>query len=331
MSAHQQINQPNSVEAVIAKIYYSHGAGGFSNLNALYKLSRSVDARVTLSLVKKFLEKQKIYQLFKHNIPSVLESKHLGRRFLIGQYGEYAMDSFYLIRGHLKFGYCLIEMMSLQTYCRFSKKLNAESSTKALRSMLEDVRFKCTKLLTDHGVEYIAKSFNKFLEEKNIDHIYSKNSVNKSVYAEAAIGHIKRIAAKIQHHSKINMQPSEACAQATRILNETPSVVLSGLAPNRVREGDAGKLLMGKEKRRAEIDSKHLDLSKLRFSIGEEVRLKNHKGKFSKVGTFSYSSATYRIIKILRVSPQPLFQLKEVQTKRQYPGFVEQTSVLKIA
>jgi hypothetical protein len=196
--------------------------------------------------------------------------------------------------------------------------------------MLEDVQFKCKKLLTDLGSEYIAHVFNAFLEEEKIEHIYSKNSINKSVYAETAIGHIKRIAAKLQHQNGAGLQPWQACQQAVQILNATPSNALLGLSPDQVRESDAGKLLMGKEKKRAESDSKHLELSKVLFSLGERVRLKQHKDKFAKVGSFSYSGIIYKITQICQVLPQPLFQLKEFVSKRQYPGFVEQTSLIKV-
>jgi len=58
-----------------------------------------------------------------------------------------------------------------------------------------------------------------------------------------------------------------------------------------------------------------IPIAKPRFRVGQHVRISKEKMKFAKGGEQNYSTEVFRIIKVIRRTPRPVYELEDLNQK----------------
>jgi len=58
-----------------------------------------------------------------------------------------------------------------------------------------------------------------------------------------------------------------------------------------------------------------IPIAKPRFRVGQNVRISKEKTKFAKGGEQNYSTEVFRIIKVIRRTPRPAYELEDLNQK----------------
>jgi len=58
-----------------------------------------------------------------------------------------------------------------------------------------------------------------------------------------------------------------------------------------------------------------IPIAKPRFRVGQYVRITKEKMKFAKGGEQNYSTEVFRVIKVIRRAPRPVYELEDLNQK----------------
>jgi len=84
----------------------------------------------------------------------------------------------------------------------------------------------------------------------------------------------------------------------------------TGMLPARVTDSDILTIWKRMNKKRANISTE-----KPRFRVGQHVRISKEKMKFAKGGEQNYSTEVFRVIKVIRRTPRPVYELEDLNHK----------------
>ena len=83
----------------------------------------------------------------------------------------------------------------------------------------------------------------------------------------------------------------------------------TGMAPSDVSDTDV-LTIWNKMRGKA---GKTQRLSKLKFRVGQHVRITNEKMKFAKGGEQNYTTEIFKVRKVVHRTPRPVFELEDLQ------------------
>jgi len=84
------------------------------------------------------------------------------------------------------------------------------------------------------------------------------------------------------------------------------------MAPGNVRDTDV-LTIWNKMKVKADRARR---LSKLKFLVGQHVRISKEKVKFAKGGEQNYTTETFKVRKVVHRTPRPVFELEDLRGQR---------------
>ena len=79
-----------------------------------------------------------------------------------------------------------------------------------------------------------------------------------------------------------------------------------GMAPSRVTDSDVLSLWKRMNLRRC------IRVAKVKFSVGQHVRISKEKMKFAKGGEQTFSTEIFRITKVIELRPRPVYEIKDL-------------------
>jgi len=84
----------------------------------------------------------------------------------------------------------------------------------------------------------------------------------------------------------------------------------TGMPPARVTDSDILTIWKRVNKKQDKIP-----IAKPRFRVGQHVRISKEKMKFAKGGEQNYSTEVFRVIKVIRRTPRPVYELEDLNHK----------------
>ena len=81
----------------------------------------------------------------------------------------------------------------------------------------------------------------------------------------------------------------------------------TGMAPSRVTDSDVLAIWKRTNSRRRRIR-----VAKVKFNVGQHVRISKEKMKFAKVGEQTFSTEIFRITKVIERRPRPVYELEDL-------------------
>ena len=301
------------------------GPGSFVSANKLYHTLRLAGYHgISENEIEATLKKLKNYTRFKqkyHRIPP----RHVPQRFALISAANlwWYTDSLYIPRGFkgpFRFAILYYDGFSKKLFCRPVVKLNAASSLRVFREIVEqenNSRYP-DRIYCDRGREFLSV-YSAFLKEKGIRQIFTNSSQqNKSFYAERMVKVLKSYLVKAyhhHHHSEAIRDVREAISHAVHAYNSTPHST-HNLTPNAAHLSDNFyKVHSALEKRRNQFFDKYIaDFDKLnaQFQLGSLVRYRLPRYSFTKDSQPHFSQQVYKIVSIVPSEPLKGYKLAEL-------------------
>jgi hypothetical protein len=170
------------------------------------------------------------------------------------------------------------------------------------------------------GVEFHGE-FEQMLNDRDIRHVYANTRApHHTAYAERAIRTIRERTARILESGKIK-NPLKAIRTAVDTYNSSANEILMGESPNNVSRDNVGRILEHQLTIRKNQTDKYPRNISSYFKIGDVVRTRLPKTRFTKSNEPKFSQEIFEIIDI-KTSSWPLesFVLKSKSTGAVPPG-----------
>lgn len=191
----------------------------------------------------------------------------------------------------------MIDIFSKKAYAIPLKDKEAETVLKEFRKLLRKEKIKMRVLMSDNGKEFVNEDFEKFLKDQNIKHLTTRaHTPQQNGVVERFNGTLKGLIFKsftvqnnynwIDNLKKLVENYNNATSSST------------GKTPNKLAVADQQEVSKVAEKKRVENVKKYSVISNKKFSIGDEVRIANIKGKLDKGYTQTFSKEIYEIEKV---------------------------------
>ena len=81
----------------------------------------------------------------------------------------------------------------------------------------------------------------------------------------------------------------------------------TGMAPSRVTDSDVLALWKRRNRRH-----RHIRVAKVKFNVGQHVRISNKKMKFAKGGEQTFSTEIFRVTKVIERRPRSVYELEDL-------------------
>lgn len=306
-------------------------AGAFMGVSRLHKTARKVDKSILYSDVRRFLAEHSVRQQHYTRSPRADPLKSKSKRVWdVSSLGYFGIDCMYLqkaLAGPFPFMMIMVDLFSTKLYATFLKKLDKNTGLVAVKRLFEQVDYEIKGCCTDKGGEFALLHDYMTKLGKNY-YVAPQRSLNKISQGERAVRLVRQLAGRMltSGHTTSAMQ---ALKSSIASHNATPTANLGDLSPNEVTEDKQGFVLNERLKRRLELESKVVDMS--RFKVGQLVRLKEPKSRFSKSNSPTYSAELYKIDSVLEHSPTPGYRLRSERTYALLPGSVDYSQILLVS
>jgi hypothetical protein len=173
---------------------------------------------------------------------------------------------------------------------------------------LKPIRKRPVWLRTDRGKEFLSKLFQDMLKRKGIQFQICKNSDVKCSVIER--GHRTTREKLYKHFTyKNTYRFIDVLPQFVKGYNATVHST-TGMPPARVTNSDIHAIWerMNEKRRRIHI-------AQPKFRVGHHVRISKEKIKSAKGGEQNYTTEVFRIIKVIRRTPRPVYELEDLNQK----------------
>jgi len=320
-------------DSLLHDLYYGdHPTTQLANQLILYKAAKKIDPTITHAKVKKFLQKQLVYEKYLQPSTRSKVKKGQSKRYILisAPKVEYALDSMYLKQTGSNFENALvcIDLFSKMLYFQFMRTVSSKSALIAFKKMISDIGQNPEMIYTDAGVEWKAE-FAKFLKDQNIKHVFAnKLSPHHTAIGERIIKEIRLKAAKLR---ELKYSPNEALKRA--VLNHNSSFSTSiGMSPSEASDiKRAGDVLLHVQRNRARQRNK-IGFVPIKFRVGQHVRMRTLKtqdarGHFTKIGRPTVTGEVFKITSIVYTEPEVSYKLANWQEVA-LPGSYLQSSLV---
>ena len=186
--------------------------------------------------------------------------------------------------------------------------------TEAFRSVFNDPRYskpirkRPVWVRTDRGKEFSNKTFQDMLKSEGIQFQICKNPDVKCSVIERAHRTIRdRLYRYFTYKNSYRF--NDVLQKFVRGYNATVHGT-TGMAPALVTDSDVLAIWQRMNARLGKIP-----IARLKFRVGQHVRISKEKMKFAKGAEQNYSTEVFRIIKVIRRTPRPVYELEDLNRK----------------
>jgi hypothetical protein len=184
----------------------------------------------------------------------------------------------------------------------------------AFRSILDDPRYSLPKgiqqqrpvwVRTDRGKEFVNRTFQDMLKREGIQFQVCRNPDVKCSVVERAQRTIREKLYKYFTYKNTHRY-IDVLAKFVRAYNDTTHTTTC-MAPSKVRDTDV--LTIWKRV----VNAKRRRIATAKFREGQHVRISKEKMRFAKGGEQNYSTEIFRIAKVIRRTPRPVYELHDLR------------------
>jgi len=194
------------------------------------------------------------------------------------------------------------------------KSKTGNAVTSAFQTILKDpkylkpIRKRPVWVRTDRGKEFLNRSFQDMLKREGIQFQTCRNPDVKCSVVERAHRTIRDKLYKYFTYKNtyrfIDVLPAFVRGYNATVHSTT------GMPPARVTDSDILTIWKRMNKQQAKIP-----IAKPKFRVGQYVRISKEKMKFAKGGEQNYSTEVFRVIKVIRRTPRPVYELEDLNHK----------------
>jgi hypothetical protein len=160
-------------------------------------------------------------------------------------------------------------------------------------------------LRTDRGKEFVNDTFQKALRGEGIEFGVCRNHDVKCSVVERAHRTLRdRMYKYFTHYNKFRF--IDNLPKFVKAYNDSVHIS-TGLAPARVTDKHVLQIW-----RRATKRQNRIPMAKPKFSAGQHVRISKEKMKFAKGSEQNFSTEIFKIVKVIRRIPRPLYELQDL-------------------
>jgi len=302
---------------MISRLYYDPSKpSAFSTRQKLQNaLSQSTVKQKQKTDVKAWLLKQDAYTLHRpvrkrfprnpytvNNINDVWESDLVDVQSL-GKYND-----------GIKYLLTVIDVFSKYLHIIPLRSKTGKAVTTAFQTILKDpkyskpIRRRPVWVRTDRGKEFLNKSFQDMLKRQGIQFQVCRNPDVKCSVIERAHRTIRDKLYKYFTYKNtyrfVDVLQDFVRGYKAAVHSTT------GMSPARVTDSDILTIWKTMNKKQGKIP-----IAKPRFHVGQHVRISKEKMKFAKGGEQNYTTEVFRIIKVIRRIPRPVYELEDLNHK----------------
>ena len=319
--------QSSEFDSMLEKLYYD-ATTGLISASKLYKKAKTMEPKITLKLVKEFVRKQKLSQVF-------TPFTHQKAKFQItGVVGHYQSDlTFYEQYKRQNSNYSiiltLIEVNSKRAYATALKDKNSTSMKDGLEKLIKQLRADgliIRVIQSDNGTEYTNRQVSEYLKDENIEQVFCPVSVLREndkrclAVAERFNRTIKSLLNKYME-SNNTARWVDALDDVVANYNQTYHSSIK-MRPIDVGEKEEKQIITRKVQ--SNLNARN-QLANRSIQIGDQVRLPVKKKQFDKEGK-NFTDQVYIVDKVnsktIRVQGQDtlfpmdkVLRISEVQSK----------------
>jgi transposase InsO family protein len=294
------------VENVLSKIYYdiNHPAG-FGGVNKLYNAAKDIIPSLKLDQVKKWLEAQDTYTLFKPAIRRYLRLPilvdHMDEQW---QADLMDMTWFSEYNDGVKYLLTVVDVLSRYAWVRPLKSKDAHSIKAAFDSIFAQGR-QPQKLQTDQGKEFVNNLFNSFLKINNVHFFTSTDDQIKCAIVE-----------RFNRTLRTKIYRFIFFKNSNRYIDDLQNIVDSynssehriiKMAPKMVTKSNEAQVLLNIRKSHKKQTVRSKPLTK-----GQTVRIQRKKGDFEKGATSSWTNEIFQVDKTKKTPQKYIYKLKDL-------------------
>jgi mannitol/fructose-specific phosphotransferase system IIA component (Ntr-type) len=268
---------------LLHKLYYD-AETGFQSKEKLYKKAKEIDKKVTLELVKKFLDEQATSQITKQ----VTKNKVYETIVSPSIRNNYQMDIMYLpnptLNKNFKYLLTCIDVYSRYAFVKPLKNKTGDEVLDAFKEMTKENGIPAN-LNVDEGTEFRYKPFKTFCEENDIELWYSDTQQeNKNAIIERF------------HRTLRNLILAYTTSIGNSYIDALPKLIRNyNTSFHKTVKATPLQIWEGKKKNKQSVK-----LIPSEFSEGDKVRHIVKKTAFNKhSSTANYTKTIYTITKII--------------------------------
>jgi len=202
----------------------------------------------------------------------------------------------------------IIDVFSKFLYLLPVKTNSGPAVTAAFQSIFDDKpklpSRRPVRVRTDKGKEFINKDFQDMLRYEGIQFQLCRNPDVKCAVVERAQRTIRERLYKYLTY-KNTFRYIDVLPKFVRTYNDTVPPT-TGMAPWRVTDSDVLAIWKRMNRRR------RIRVAKVKFSVGQHLRISKEKMKFAKGGEQTFSTEIFRITKVIERRPRPVYELEDL-------------------
>ena len=264
------------MEKTLKDVYYNiKGPGSLGGVDAVYRVAKAKDKRITKKKVKTWLKSQPTYTLHKP-----IRRKFKRGRIIVSGIDDRWQADLVDLRSLKKFnnGVCylnvVIDVFSKYAWVTPLKNKRGIDLVKAFQTIFREGRMP-RSLQTDQGTEYMNRNFQKLLRENGIIFFTSKNETKASVVERLN----RTLKTKLWHYftAKSTSQYINVLDDIVRSYNNTfhSSIQMKPIDVTKNNEKEVWENLYGHH-------SLKMAPRRSKYNVGEQVRISKYKKNFDK-------------------------------------------------
>ena len=302
--------------ASISDLYYDEGSpAGFSTLRKLQAAEEAESKKKkgkpqSVAATRAWLEEQDAYTLHRP-----VRKRFARNPYTVTNVGDVwecdllDVQSYARYNDNYRYVLSVIDVFSKYLYLIPMKTKSGPAVTAAFRSIFVDKPKLSSRrpvwVRTDKGKEFLNKNFQDMLRDEGIEFQVCRNPDVKCAVVERAQRTIRDRLYKYLTY-KNTFRYIDVLPKFVGAYNDTVHST-TGMAPSRVTESDVLAIWKKMNRRRRRIR-----VAKVKFSVGQHVRISKEKMKFAKGGEQTFSTEIFRITKVIEREPRPVYELEDL-------------------
>lgn len=202
-------------------------------------------------------------------------------------------------------------LVAIDIFSKFSwvipmKSKSGTDVTLAFKSILKGGGRKPLTVRSDRGKEFLNKSFQNLLQKQGIEFQICRNPDVKCSVVERFNRTLKTKMYKYftykNTHRYLDVLQLFVSAYNKTVHSTT------GMAPAKVTDRDVLKIWKRMREKQGRVKPRPV-----KFRVGQTVRIGKEKMKFAKGFEQNYSTEVFKIVKVVKRSPQPVYELEDLK------------------